>query len=69
MASPGPVARGPDGFDVVFENDRPINVTCAEAGACVLHQGRLGLGRLTLACLTTNLKLPIAVQISAIKRK
>jgi hypothetical protein len=23
-AKPGPVVRGPDGFDVVFENDRPF---------------------------------------------
>jgi hypothetical protein len=37
-ATPGPVARGPAGYDVVFENNRPLVVAYAEAGAYVLHQ-------------------------------
>jgi hypothetical protein len=37
-AKPGPVVRGPDECDVVFENDRPVVATYAEAGAYVLHQ-------------------------------
>jgi hypothetical protein len=41
-ATPGPVVRGPDGYDVVFENDRPVVVTYAEAGAYVLHQVAFG---------------------------
>jgi hypothetical protein len=40
-ASPGPVARGPAGYFVVFEDDRPVAVTYAEAGAYVLHQEAL----------------------------
>lgn len=43
-ATPGPVVRGPDGFDVVFENDRQEVVTYAEAGAYVLHQEAAGRG-------------------------
>ena len=44
-AMPGPVVRGPAGCDVVFENDRPVVVSYAEAGAFVLHQEVLGAWR------------------------
>ena len=47
-ARPGPVARGPAGCDVVFENDRPVVDTYAEAGAFVLHQAALGASLLPL---------------------
>jgi hypothetical protein len=36
--SPTFMVRGPDECRVVFENDRPITATYAEAGAHVLHQ-------------------------------
>jgi hypothetical protein len=57
-ASPGPVARGPAGYDVVLEDDRPEAVTYAEAGAFVLHQEAPRARPLILGCLTTSWRLP-----------
>jgi hypothetical protein len=57
-ATPGPVVRGPDGFDVVFENDLPVVVTYAEAGMYALHQEAAARDRLILAFSTANSKLP-----------
>jgi hypothetical protein len=56
-ASPGPVVRGPDGFDVVFENDLPVVVTYAEAGAYALHQEAAGAGSVDLGVFDSELEL------------
>jgi hypothetical protein len=42
-AKPGPVVRGPNAYDAVFENGRPVVVTYAEAEAYVMHQVAFGL--------------------------
>jgi hypothetical protein len=56
----------PDGFDVVFKNDRPIVVTYAEAGACVLHQDALGVRPIDLGIFDNELE--IAIWFSAADR-
>ena len=56
-ASPGPVARGPASYDVVFENDRPVVVAYAEAGAFVLHQEALGARPIDLGVFENELEI------------
>ena len=56
-AKPGPVVRGPDGCDVVFENDRPVVVTYAEAGAYVLHQVAVGARPIDLGVFDNALEI------------
>jgi hypothetical protein len=55
--SPGPVARGPAGYDVVFEHDRPVVVAYAEAGAYVLHQEALGARPIDLDVFDNELEI------------
>jgi hypothetical protein len=56
-STPRPVVRGPDGFDVVFENDRPVVVICAEAGAYVLHQKAAGARPIDLGAFDNELEI------------
>ncbi len=56
-ATPGPVARGPNGYDVVFENDRPVVVAYAEAGAYVLHQEAVGARPIDLTVSDNELEI------------
>jgi hypothetical protein len=56
-ATPGPVVRGPDGFDVVFENYRPVVVTYAEARAYVLHQHAPGARPIDLGVFDNELEI------------
>jgi hypothetical protein len=54
---PGPVARSPAGCDVVFENDRPVVVAYAEAGAFVLHQEAVGARPIDLGVFDNELEI------------
>jgi hypothetical protein len=56
-STPRPVVRGPDGFDVVFENDRPVVVIYAEAGAYVLHQKAAGARPIDLGAFDNELEI------------
>jgi hypothetical protein len=56
-ATPGPIARGPNRFDVVFENDRPVVVAYAEAGAYVLHQEAAGARPIDLGVFDNELEI------------
>ena len=51
------MVRGPVSYDVVFENDRPVVVSYAEAGAFVLHQAALGLGAIDLGVFDNELEI------------
>jgi hypothetical protein len=56
-STPGPVVRGPDGFDLVFENDLPVVVTYAEAGAYALHQEAASAGSVELGVFDSELEI------------
>jgi hypothetical protein len=60
-ATPGPVARGPNGCDVVFDNDRPVVVAYAEAGAYVLHQEAAGARPMDLGVFDNELEIADSV--------
>ena len=59
-ATPGLVVRGPNGYDVAFENDRPV-VTYAEAGSFVLHQEAVGAKLIDLGVFDNELEIADAV--------